>query len=76
MKALISYEGVQRVETYPVPESALREAVLDAVAHKDYGSKIPIQIKVYDHKILLWNSARLPNGWTLERLLSEHASFP
>jgi len=26
LKAMISYEGVQRVETYPVPEEALREA--------------------------------------------------
>ena len=35
LKAFISYEGVQRVETYPVPEAALREAVLNAIAHKD-----------------------------------------
>ena len=31
LRALISYEGIQRVETYPVPEEALREAVLNAV---------------------------------------------
>jgi ATP-dependent DNA helicase RecG len=55
MKAVISYEGVQRVETYPVPEEALREAVLNAIAHKDYGSAVPIQISVYDDKIMLWN---------------------
>jgi len=34
LKAMISYDGVQRVETYPVPEEALREAVLNAIAHK------------------------------------------
>lgn len=33
LKALISYDGVQRVENYPVPEEALREAILNAVAH-------------------------------------------
>ena len=27
LKASISYEGVQRVETFPVPESALREVL-------------------------------------------------
>lgn len=76
LKALISYEGVQRVETYPVPESAMREALLNAVAHKDYASGVPIQISVYDDKILFWNNGRLPQDWTVEQLLSKHASQP
>ncbi|HBY98802.1 MAG TPA: transcriptional regulator [Chloroflexi bacterium] len=76
LKALISYEGLQRVETYPVPESALREALLNAVAHKDYASGVPIQISVYGDKILFWNNGRLPEDWTVERLLSKHPSQP
>jgi len=35
LKAAIRYEGVQRVETFPVPEPALREALLNAIIHKD-----------------------------------------
>jgi len=66
LRAVISYEGVQRVETYPVPEEALREAVLNAIAHKDYGSAVPIQISVYDDKIMLWNPGQLPPEWTVE----------
>jgi len=42
LKALISYNGLQRIETYPVPEEALREAILNAVAHKDYSSGTPL----------------------------------
>lgn len=38
LKAWISYDGLQRIETYPVPEPALREALLNAVVHKDYAS--------------------------------------
>ena len=34
LKATISYEGIQRIETYPVPEGALREAVLNAIVHR------------------------------------------
>ena len=30
LKAAISYEGINRIETYPFPEEALREAVLNA----------------------------------------------
>lgn len=76
LKALISYEGIQRVETYPVPEAALREAVLNAIAHKDYGSAIPIQIIVYDDRIMFWNPGHLPAEWTVEQLTAKHASQP
>lgn len=76
LKAAISYEGIQRLETYPVPEEALREAVMNAIAHKDYGSGIPIQISVYDDRIMLWNPGQLPADWTVERLTGKHSSQP
>jgi len=68
--------AVQRVETYPVPEVALREAVLNAIAHKDYASGIPVQISVYDDKIMLWNPGQLPSDWTVEQLTEKHSSQP
>ncbi|MDR1341975.1 MAG: hypothetical protein LBK18_01820, partial [Prevotellaceae bacterium] len=40
-----SYEGLTRVETYEYPKDALREALLNAVAHKDYTGPYPIQIE-------------------------------
>jgi len=46
LKAAIHYEGLQRRETFAYPEAALREALLNAVVHKDYASGIPIQISV------------------------------
>ena len=76
LRALISYEGIQRVETWPMPMPALREAVLNAVAHKDYPSGNPIQISVYPDKLMIWNSGQLPPDWTLEKLLGTHASIP
>ena len=76
LKALISYDGLQRVETWPLPMAALREAVLNAVIHKDYTSGSPIQISVYPDKLMIWNTGSLPPDWTLERLLSKHASAP
>ena len=76
LKAYISYEGLQRVETYLFPMPALREALLNAVMHKDYGSGIPIQISVYEHQIVLWNAGQLPERWTLEKLMGKHPSHP
>jgi ATP-dependent DNA helicase RecG len=54
----------------------LREALLNALAHKDYGSGIPIQVSVYDHQIVIWSPGRLPEDWTLEKLLGKHPSIP
>ena len=76
LKAYISYEGLQRVETFLFPMPALREALLNAVMHKDYSSGIPIQISVYAHQIVLWNPGQLPERWTLEKLLGKHPSHP
>jgi len=76
LKALISYEGIQRIETYLVPEEALREALLNAIAHKDYGSGTPIQVSVYDNKVMLWNPGQLPPNWTVEQLTKKHSSRP
>ena len=75
-RALISYEGVYRVETFPVPREAMREAVINAVIHRDYADPVPIQIRVYDDRIMLWNPGRLPTDWSLEQLVEEHASRP
>jgi len=75
-KALISYEGLTRVETYEYPKDALREALLNAVSHKDYTGPYPIQISVYADKIMIWNYGRLPENWTVEDLLNKHSSQP
>ncbi|MDR1755383.1 MAG: putative DNA binding domain-containing protein [Culturomica sp.] len=75
-KAFISYKGLSRIETYEYPEDALREALLNAVAHKDYAGNIPIQISVYPDKIMMWNMGRLPENWTIDTLQQKHSSIP
>jgi ATP-dependent DNA helicase RecG len=76
LKAKISYKGIRRVERYPFPEEALREAFLNAVIHKDYNSGTPIQISVYDDKLYIANVGRLPETWTAEDFFAKHASRP
>ena len=76
LKAGISYQGIQRFETFPVPEAALREAVLNALIHKDYSSATPIQISVYRDKLMLWNPGELPLDWTVAKLKGKHPSQP
>lgn len=76
IKAEISYEGIHRIETYEYPKEAFREALLNAVSHKDYSGGTPIQISVYKDKIMIWNEGQLPENWTVETLLAKHPSKP
>lgn len=75
LEAQIRYEGISRIEEYPYPEAALREALLNAIAHKDYGSGNPIQIKVYEDRINFWNAGQLPDSLTVDSLLTDHPSI-
>jgi len=76
IKAEISYDGINRVEKFEYPKEAVREALLNAVAHKDYSGGVPIQISVYNDKTMFWNEGQLPENWTVKNLLEKHASRP
>ena len=76
LKSIIRYDDLQRIDELPVPRDALREAILNSVIHKFYGSFSPIQISVYDDKLMIWNAASLPIGWTVETLMNKHSSQP
>ena len=76
LKAAISYQGLQRIESYPVPREALREALLNALIHRDYANTAPIQIRVYDDRLCIWNPGVLPEKWTVRKLFSQHSSCP
>ena len=76
LKALISYDGDIRVDEYPYPREAIREAVYNAIAHKNYASFIPIQIKVFDDKLFIANECIFPDGWTVDTLFQKHESRP
>ena len=76
LKADITYEGVTRVETYPFPKAAIREAVYNAIVHKNYATQIPIQISIYKDKLYISNDCILPSGWTVETLMGKHRSKP
>lgn len=76
MKAVVTYEDIVRIERLPVPREVLREAVLNALVHRDYMNSAPIQIRVNDDRLVLWNPAVLSEGWTQQTLLEPHASQP
>jgi len=71
----IYYKGLERQEPLEYPEPALREAILNAIIHKDYSSTW-VFLRVYDDKMELWNPGRLLEELTIEKLKSRHSSYP
>ena len=77
MKALITYEGIQRVEQFMFHQDAFREILLNAIVHKDYSACNPIQISVYEDKIYIWNDGEMPEGLdSTDKLFMKHSSKP
>lgn len=71
----ITYQGLQRVENWEYPYEAIREVILNAIVHRDYIGA-PIQISVYDDKLMVWNEGSLPDDLTFEDLKKKHSSRP
>jgi ATP-dependent DNA helicase RecG len=69
-------KGIQREDIWDYPIEALREAVINALIHKDYSSTAEIQIRIYDDRIWIWNPGGLPPQLTVEDLKREHSSYP
>ena len=65
-----------RRDIWDYPLDAVREAVINAIIHKDYSSAAEIQIKIYDDRICLWNPGSLPDQLGIEDLKKEHSSYP
>ena len=77
MKALIDYEGIQRVEKFMFPRNAFREILLNAVVHKDYSGCNPIQISVYEDRMYIYNDGIMPEELSsTDKLFAKHSSKP
>jgi ATP-dependent DNA helicase RecG len=74
-KGLIHYEGIQRIDNYPMPQDVLREAVLNAVVHRDYSTGNPIHIKICDDRLIIYNSCHLIKNAS-DNLIPEGQSNP
>ena len=64
-----SYTGTLREDRPLVPEPAVREALVNAVAHRDYalvGS--PVQLEVFRDRVVVTSPGMLPNRMTVENV--------
>lgn len=68
--------GVTRVDRPQLPLPAVREAIANAVAHRDYRSTAPTQLVLDATGLRVWNPGHLPSPLTVEDLLTTHPSIP
>jgi len=66
--------GTERVETWEYPIEAIREAITNAVCHRDYEISSNVQIRIFDDRIEVWGCGPLPKPLTIEDLKKKHGS--
>jgi ATP-dependent DNA helicase RecG len=66
---------VQREEIWQYPLVALREAIANAVCHRNYLSGAATTIRLYDDRLEIWNPGSLPVDLHAEDLLRVHDSY-
>lgn len=65
----------KNIDAYP--DKALREGLVNALAHRDYSSfSSGLTIQVYPARLEIWNSGKLPDGWNASKLRHNHPSIP
>jgi ATP-dependent DNA helicase RecG len=73
----ITGETPERKEHWDYPLPALREALMNALVHRDYFKKNEqIMIKIYDDMIWFHNPGGLPKGLSIEQLKAKPQSIP
>lgn len=73
----ITNRSLMREERLEVPVSALREALINALAHRQWEkANLTISIAVYDDRVEIANPGILPPKITPENIKESHESFP
>ncbi|MGN0866478.1 MAG: ATP-binding protein, partial [Oligosphaeraceae bacterium] len=66
-----------RVPTaYEIPKEVVLEAIVNAVAHRDYTSHASVQVMLFADRLEVRNPGRLPRQLTIPDLARPHGSYP
>lgn len=68
--------GTRAPVEYELPREAVAEAIVNAVAHRDYASNASAQVMLFADRLEIWNPGELPPALTPAQLRVPHASIP
>lgn len=61
---------------YEIPREVVAEAIVNAVAHRDYTENGSVQVMLFSDRLEVWNPGRLPPSLTPRKLRVAHRSVP
>jgi predicted HTH transcriptional regulator len=65
------------VPTHPeLPIEAVKEAIVNAICHRDYTSNASVQVMLFKDRLEILNPGTLPYGLTVQKLHGPHKSLP
>jgi ATP-dependent DNA helicase RecG len=68
---------LQRRNVGAYPGFAIREGLVNALAHRDYSAfSSGATLFVFPDRVEIWNSGQLPKGWSASNLRHNHPSLP
>jgi predicted HTH transcriptional regulator len=59
-----------------LPGEAVREAIVNAICHRDYTSNASVQVMLFKNRLEIWNPGQLPYELTTQQLYKPHKSHP
>ena len=64
-------DGARREQKWTYPEEAIREAIVNALVHRDYLlSGTTVELSIYEDRLEVVSPGRLPNGITPQRMIT------
>lgn len=69
-------QTVQVKRPREIPVFVVQEAIVNAVAHRDYNTNSSVQVMLFLDRVEIWNSGTLPANLSIEDLKKTHASHP
>ena len=69
-------KGTQVPTAYEIPPEVIEEAIVNAVAHRDYDSTGSVQVMLFADRLEIRNPGHLPPALSIENLTKDHSSYP
>ena len=68
--------SAQAPTAYEIPPEVVSEAIVNAIAHRDYTSTASVQVMLFADRLEVWNPGGLPPNLSLQSLRQPHGSYP